>query len=57
MRPTFAYIDPAAGSLILQALVGGVAGAAVFFRARIRRMFGRGETTDVVSEQPVESEA
>ena len=35
-----AYLDPGAGSMILQALAGGVAGAVVFGRlywARIKR--------------------
>jgi hypothetical protein len=40
-----AYLDPGAGSMILQALVGGVAGAAVvgkLYWARIKRMLGFG---------------
>lgn len=44
MRPTFAYIDPAAGSLILHVLVGGIADTAAFFRTQIRRMFDRDAT-------------
>lgn len=29
----FAYLDPASGSLLLQAILGGLAGMAVAFRA------------------------
>jgi hypothetical protein len=41
----FAYLDPGAGSMILQALAGGVAGLAVFGRlywGRLKRVFRRG---------------
>jgi hypothetical protein len=41
----FAYLDPGTGSLILQAVVAGLAGAAVAittYWARIRRLFRRG---------------
>lgn len=31
-RPAFAYLDPATGSMILQAILGGVAGAMVVGR-------------------------
>jgi len=30
--PAFAYMDPGTGSLLLQGLLGGIAGAAVFIR-------------------------
>jgi hypothetical protein len=30
MEPLFAYFDPGSGSLLLQAIVGGAAGLAVF---------------------------
>jgi len=44
-----AYLDPGAGSLILQALAGGLAGVAVvgkLYWARVRRVLrlGRGES-------------
>ena len=55
MRTAFAYIDPAAGGLILQVLVGGLAGAAVFFRTRIQRLFGKSATPE--SEAAVDAEA
>ena len=38
----FAYLDPGAGSMILQALAGGVAGLVVFGRlywGRLKRIF------------------
>lgn len=40
----YAYIDPGAGSMLLQLLLGGVAGLFVFgrlFKQRILRFFGR----------------
>jgi hypothetical protein len=42
--PAHAYLDPATGSIVLQALLGAVAGATVFFRTsllRVRTMFSR----------------
>lgn len=38
---TLAYLDPGTGSLIMQAILGGLAGAAVFFRAGRQRFFGK----------------
>jgi len=42
---SLAYIDPAAGTLLLQTLIGGALGAVAFFRRSIaqafRRLFGR----------------
>ena len=35
----YAYIDPGAGSLLLQLLLGGVAGAFVFFRLFKQKLF------------------
>ena len=45
-RPAYAYIDPAAGSLIIQVLLGGVAGVAVIVKMywhRIASFFGRSD--------------
>jgi hypothetical protein len=42
--PAHAYIDPATGSIILQAMIGAVAGATLFFRTslyRVRALFSR----------------
>lgn len=36
-----AYLDPGSGSLILQALLGGIAGAAVAFKAWRSRLLGK----------------
>ena len=46
---TFAYLDPGTGSLVLQLLVGGVAGLLTFARFRwgvIKGWFSRGERAD-----------
>jgi hypothetical protein len=43
------YLDPGSGSLLLQALAGGVAGIAVagkFYWRRIKRVFVRRDATD-----------
>lgn len=45
-RPAHAYLDPASGSMLLQVVLGGAAGAALAVKMlwrRIRRAFGRGE--------------
>ena len=47
-----AYLDPGTGSLILQAILGGLAGIAVFFRAGKRRLFGNSQ-----QDLPAEPEA
>jgi hypothetical protein len=42
--PAHAYLDPATGSIILQATLGAVAGATLFFRTslyRIKMLFVR----------------
>jgi hypothetical protein len=51
---TIAYLDPGSGSLIISAVVGGAAGAAVVVkqaRTRVTGVFKRkGKQTDAVSE-------
>lgn len=42
--PAHAYLDPATGSIILQAVIGAVAGATLFFRTslyRLKSLFSR----------------
>ncbi len=42
---TYAYLDPASGSMILQAVIGGVAAAAIAFKyywRRVASFFGIG---------------
>lgn len=42
----YAYVDPGAGSMLLQLVLGGVAGLFVFFRLfkqKILRLFGFGK--------------
>ena len=48
-----AYLDPASGSMILQAVIGGVAAAALAFRfywRRIQTFFGYGGDDESESE-------
>jgi hypothetical protein len=48
-RPAYAYLDANTGSLILQILVGGLAGLALVGKLtwhRITRFFGFGQTED-----------
>ena len=51
-RPALAYFDPATGGLILQAILGGIAGCAVLVRLYWRRLVSRfkGSTGDQVAE-------
>lgn len=44
-RPAHAYVDPSAGSLLLQLILGGIAGLMVALRLswkRLAGLFGRG---------------
>ncbi len=43
-RLTLAYLDPGTGTMILQAVLGGVAGIAVFLKTRGRRLLRRKPT-------------
>jgi hypothetical protein len=46
-HPAYAYLDPGSGSMLLQLLLGGVAGIAMVFKLyweRIRSVFSRGNT-------------
>ena len=36
--PAYAYLDPATGSIIVQAVIGAVAGATLFFRTSLYRV-------------------
>lgn len=45
----FAYLDAGSGSLILQAILGGIAGIAVAFKAWKARMVGRKAVEDAES--------
>jgi hypothetical protein len=40
-RPSHAYLDPTSGSIFLQVLLGGVAGAALVVRILWHRILGR----------------
>jgi len=47
--PIFAYIDPSAGGMLMQLLLGGTAGVLVIGRllwSRIRRLLGRPDPPD-----------
>jgi len=41
MTAMFAYLDPGSGTLILQAVLGGIAGVAVFFKTFGKRFWKR----------------
>jgi hypothetical protein len=49
-RFTLAYLDPGTGSMILQALLGGIAGLAVYLKTKGRRVFRR-KPADKVPER------
>lgn len=46
----FAYIDPGTGSMIIQALIGAVAGIAFFSRSMIRQLMTKVRMTFSKSE-------
>lgn len=48
MRPVIAYIDPGAGSLVIQAIIAALVSVPFFFRNAIRSTLGRlrGKPTD-----------
>lgn len=39
----FAYLDPGTGSLILQAVIGVIAGAGIFFKDSIKKLFKKSD--------------
>jgi len=58
----FGYLDAGSGSLILQAILGGLAGIAVAFKAWKARMMGKkaiaeAETEAISDETPVNTES
>ena len=53
----FAYLDPGTGSMIIQAVIGAIAGIALFFKVfwrRIANSFGRKQAEQ---EQPSDRSA
>ena len=52
--PAYGYLDPASGSMFLQLLLGGLAGAALFFKLvwhRIRDFLRPGSSSEGPQEQ------
>jgi hypothetical protein len=45
----FAYLDLASGSMIIQAAIAGVVAVPILLRNQIRRLLGRGRSTDEVA--------
>jgi hypothetical protein len=41
----FAYIDPGAGSMVIQAMIAGFLAIPFFFRSQISRLLGRSRST------------
>ena len=55
--PAYAYLDPGTGSMILQILLGGVAGALVIGKLywhRLKQILGIGQSKDSASEPDAE---
>lgn len=58
--PAYAYLDPGTGSMLLQMLLGGVAGALVvgkLYWHRIQEFFGRGAPKNENQEHPTDPDA
>ncbi len=53
----FGYLDPGTGSLILQAVLGGVAGILVAARAFKARLLGRKTAGEETSKESVDDPA
>ena len=52
--PAYAYLDPGTGSILLQGLLGGLAGAAVFLKLywhKLLSLFGRKKSDDTNENQ------
>jgi hypothetical protein len=50
-----AYLDPGTSTLIVQAVLGGAAGAAVLFKTKGRRLFKRNKSEES-DQEPVQDE-
>ncbi|MET0773380.1 MAG: hypothetical protein ABWZ82_09875 [Candidatus Limnocylindrales bacterium] len=49
----FAYLDLASGSMIIQAAIAGVVAVPILFRNQIRRLLGRGKSSDpTLADEP-----
>ena len=55
----FAYIDPGAGSLVIQALIAAVISVPIVFRNTVKRTLGRfrrsDQRTTITSHRPTDS--
>jgi hypothetical protein len=52
----FAYLDLASGSMIIQAAIAGVVAVPILLRNQIRRLFGRGGSSDpTLTDEPTTS--
>lgn len=53
-HPAHAYLDPGTGSIMLQLLLGGVAGSLVIFKLywqKFKDLFSRGEAGDLIQTE------
>jgi hypothetical protein len=51
------YLDPGTGTLIVQAVLGGAAGAAVLFKTKGRNLFKRGRTDEQATPAATDGDA
>ena len=52
--PSFAYLDPATGSMIIQGIIGAIAGFIVVFKLywqKIRSFFSRTKSSDTIDDK------
>ena len=54
----FAYLDLASGSMIIQAAIAGMVAVPILFRNQIRRLLGRGKSSDpTLADEPTATSA
>lgn len=50
-KPAFAYIDPGTGSIILQAIIGGIAVAGFYFRSYLAKFVSLFKSKDRIEQK------
>lgn len=57
MKPVLLYVDPGSTSYLLQVIIAGVVGIAVYFKTiwwKIKSIFSKGDKKDISTEEPID---